>query len=130
MDSLKQGAMNKYDSYIAKLETIKNTISLLPDGLEGFKATIYYNCENYIRIDIPMTLTAFADFRRFLGSDWKRKPDAYEYQSDSGDRYFSFLHRETGVDLRLCLKADSEFATCERKQVGVKEVPIMEAVCN
>lgn len=130
MDNLKLNAANGYDAFIAKLEMIKKTIRLLPDGLESFKATIYENCESFIRVDIPMTLTAFADFRRFLGSDWKRKQNAYEYQSSSGNRYFSFMHRGTGVELRLCLRADSEFATCERKQVGVIEEPVYEVVCS
>ena len=130
MDNLKLNAIKGYDVLITRLAAIRDTIDLLPDDLEGFKATIYHNCEDYIRVDIPMTLTAFADFRRFLGSDWKRKPNAYEYQAFAGDRYFSFLHRKTGVELRLCLRADSEFATCERKQVGVKEEPIYEVVCQ
>lgn len=130
MDSLKLDAANRYSEYMAKMEKIRDTIALLPDGLEVFKARIYGNCENYIRIDIPMTITAFADFRRFLGSDWTRDKAAYEYQADDGDRYFSFLRKETGIELKLCLRADSQYATCQRKQVGVKEVPIFEVVCK
>lgn len=82
-----------------------------------------------LRVDVPFTPTAYAEYRKALGSKWQSKKES-SWQTSDGDTYFSFAHKKTGVFLALCLDATSEYATCKRVQVGTKEIPIFETICK
>lgn len=123
----KEQAIKEYDEKIANLQKMRHILASLPD-LDAFEGGMFLPSSNNLRFDVPYTPDAFARFRRLLGKDWERK--GHEWTSEDGDRYFSFCHKETKVYLLLCLRPDFVGATCERKRVGTKEVPIYEVVCN
>lgn len=81
-----------------------------------------------LRVDLPFTEIAYEEYRKALGDKWRKM--THTWQTDDGDRYFSFDHVKTGVLLVICLDATSDFATCKRIRIGMKEVPIFETVCQ
>ncbi len=84
-----------------------------------------------LRVDVPFTPTAYTEYRKALGNKWRQRPGMNQVsQNDAGDSYWFFVHKETDVHLTLCLDATSEFATCKRIQIGMKEVQIFETTCK
>ncbi len=84
-----------------------------------------------LRVDIPFTSIAYAEYRQALGSNWILEQGTQQGQQDNdSDGYWYFVHKYTGIRLTLCLNADNEYATCKRIKVGAREVPIYETVCN
>lgn len=128
MNAIKQNTIENYNEAIARLEKHRDAVDLLPDALTEIPGAALYHSDFYLRIDIPMTPTAFANARRLLGRDWKRQ--GYEHQDENGNRYFSLVHKITGVALTLGIRADKAGATCQRRQVGEKTVPVYEVICN
>lgn len=129
MNAIKQAAIEGYNQAIAKLQKCRDAVDLLPDALAEIPGADLYSSSDYLRIDLPYTATAFKDARRLLGKDWKR--EGYEWTDKiDGDRIFSLYHKATRIRLMLVLRANVQGATCERRQVGVKEVPVYEVVCN
>lgn len=129
MNAIKQKAIDKYNRAIADLERHHDAVDLLPDALVEIPGADLYSTDGHLRVDLPMTPTAFRDARRLLGREWTRK--GHEWQEDTtGDRVFSFVHQATEVSLSLVLRATAKGATCERRQVGVREVAVYEVVCQ
>lgn len=130
MNTIKQTAIDRYNKTIADLERHRDAVDLLPDALVEISGSHLYSTDWHLRLDIPMTPTAFGEARQMLGRAWKRDKSQREYQDDDGDRYFCFVHKKTGVGLLLCLRVGVKGATCERRVVGTKEVPLYEVVCQ
>lgn len=123
----KEQAIKKYDYEIANLQMMRQVLESLPD-LDKFEGGIFLTSSQNLRFDVPYTPDAFTKFRQLLGKEWKRK--GHEWTSEDGDKYFSFCHKETQVRLLLCLRPDLEGATCQRKQIGTKEIPVYEVICS
>ena len=78
--------------------------------------------------------TAIDQYNRNI-ADLQKHRDAvdlgHEWQDEmTGDRIFSFVRQATEVSLSLVLRATAKGATCERRVVGTKEVPLYEVVCQ
>lgn len=128
MDKLKQEAIDGYDKKIAEMKKAQEGLNLLPDGM-GELEVVLYEFTDHPRIDLPFSISLFAKLRRLLGPAWKR--EGYEHtDTTSGHQYLSYRHKETGTYLTVCLKSNIRGATCVRRLIGSKEVPVYEVVCH
>lgn len=129
MHALKENAITEYNKALESLAQMRDAVSLIPDALLELPGSFLYHSSEYLRVDIAFTDTAFRQARKLLGTDWRRRKFMPGYKADSGDVYAFYVHKETGVELCLCLDAAQKYASCKRVIVGVKEVPIYEVVC-
>jgi len=131
MDTIKQKTIEEYEKRIAKIRQGQQNINLLPDGLEPLGAHIYSSAlDETIRVDIPFSIKTFREFRRMLGTAWRRSVAYGYYNEEDGMRYCYFRHKETNTLLTVGISPDMAGATCEKRLVGRKEVGVYEVVCH
>lgn len=108
----------------ALLEMAQKIETMLPDLPEMVDV---WATDRNLRLDLPFNWNLFRQVRRLLGIEWKSK---YRHGDDDGCQYFVYIHHEHKTELVLTMKPYHPGSTCQRKQVGVKEVPVFEVVCN
>lgn len=124
--SFTSGLEKQLEEYASKIEDTIQAAQDLPET--GHLYTMVSPGE--LRVDIPHTPTAYAEYRAALGNKWRQDTTLEQgRQNDRGDVYWHFTHKELDIEFTLCLDSKSEYATCTRVQVGVKEMPIFETVC-
>jgi hypothetical protein len=103
------------------LKTAELIEKMLPDDMPGK----IWGTDRNIRITLPFNWSLFQQARRKLGQEWKR---LNSFTTDKGDLLITY--RQGDAELVITLDFAHDGATCERRQVGVKEVPIYQVVCN
>ena len=116
---------NSLDKLTTLIEPTKEALADLPELEAGNLYTT--TPPGRLRIDIPLTPSAYQETRQKLGRVWQRVNGPRTHPD--GDIYYEFKHKN-GVELALCFDASAEGATCERRQVGEKVIPIYEVICS
>jgi hypothetical protein len=98
--------------------------AMIPDNLPN-EAEIWAT-EHDLRINLPFSLCLFKQVRKLLGRNWKRHRS---FSNDQGRKFIIYLAQDK-TDLTICLEPEHENATCQRLQVGTKEIPIYRVTCN
>lgn len=122
MDTVKESAINNARAEIQRLEDRIKAMESIPDGLpfEGMCASEY-------------TIIAYMpwDRERCTHAENMLIYDGWEfindYDQDNGDRVIGY--RKENEILKIFLDPTLRGSTCERVQVGTREIPLYEVRC-
>jgi len=121
----KQTAIENLQQEASELLAIaKKVNNYIPNDLPEV-ADIWGTRRN-IRINLPFDKNLFQVVRAKLGKSWRL---ASSFSNDEGYLFTTLIHTD-GVEVVITMKPDLDGSVCQVKQVGVKEVPIMEVVCQ
>jgi len=123
-------------AYIYNLKQAELLLEHLPTTEQfGFKIDISPYVNQYsasISVRLPYNQEYYTEFRRAMGNGWTGgKWYTTQHGGKSVSRHTSFTW--PGIEkaeVMIAMHTDIETSICQIKQVGVKEVPILEVVCS
>ena len=127
-----QKAIEKAQQEIERIRLSIELAQTLPESDLPIKVGI---ADTTVHIDLPFNWDIFREYRHLLGRDWESSGEWVTTQLNDNSIHYhmTFKHKrqkEVYPQLMIALDSDSDRSVCQVKQVGVKEVPVMEVVCN
>ncbi len=105
------------------MNTIKWAKSLNLDKL-SYAGIDFYE----YRVAIKIVPGSFGSFRRTLGTGWKRDR---KFSNSEGSIFMTYYHKnDHSKGLTIVIDALLVKETCQRIQIGIKEVPQYEIICT
>jgi hypothetical protein len=89
--------------------------------------------DGIVCIHLPYNVECYRRFRRLLGKGWKADHWWFtQHQTDNNMVRNISIYRNgfTGAHIMVKLDPRLDKSICQVKQVGVKEVPVMQIICS
>ncbi len=128
-----QKAIKKAHMDIEKLQATIELAKLLPESDLPTRINI---TTDTIHVNLPFDWSVYRKYRQLLGKEWESDIEwvTTQHERDNSISHHKSFQRKgqkgTWPNLMIALDSSSDKSVCQVKQVGVKEVPIMEVVCN
>lgn len=132
-----QKAISKAQEKIKGIQAVMSIANLLPESDLPTRINIDEDC---IFVNLPYDVNIYRQYRKLLGENWRIGEDSWtctQHGETSISRHINFVPKNAGYTkywdgpyLKVSLVTDIQGSTCQVKQVGVKEVPILEVVCS
>lgn len=86
--------------------------------------------ESYINLCIPPgDLALLRKIRRLLGHNWKYRRS--HINESNGSKFMHYQHKNNYKrDLNILIDSSLAGQSCQRVQIGTKEIPVYQIVCN
>lgn len=132
-----QKAISKAQQKIEGIQRVIEIARLLPESNLPTRINID---EDGIFINLPYDINIYRQYRKLLGKNWQIGGDTWtctQHGGTSVSRHINFVPKSAdytkywdGPYLKVSLVTDVQGSTCQVKQIGIREVPILEVVCN
>jgi len=121
---MKQKAHERLNYLAGLTEECHHLVNRLPVDF-NFEVSLSVTSSS-VHVSIPYDLNCFRQYRSAMGRGWKSyKP----YMSDT-HKVYTYTYSLYRPIIYLALHPNMVGATCSIKQVGVRETPIYEVICE